>query len=157
MTVISLCKMTVILNKKVYEKLKKHFKKMYPVENCAILLGLKIKDRYYIKEAYIPPVQEDCSAVHVQIKNEYYQDAKEMAKPLKLKVLGDIHSHCFDELVEDGSPSEGDWRGVWYMKEVCNVRNPIFGILKIDKTKKKRFRSKITFWNSTPPIDTHLF
>ena len=52
---------------------------------------------------------------------------------------------------------EGDWRGVWYMKEVCNVRNPIFGILKIDKTKKKRFRSKITFWNSTPPIDTHLF
>ncbi len=148
--------MQVIINKKVYEKLKKHFKSFFPVEQCAILLGKKVKDRYYIREVYIPENQEDSSQSHVQIKDTFYTEAHAVAKQLKLKILGDIHSHCFKSLVEDGAPSEMDWRGVWYMKDVCNVRNPIFGILKIDISKNKRYRYKITFWNSTPPIETHF-
>ncbi len=148
--------MKVILYKPVYEKMKKHFKSMFPKENCAILLGLKRKDRYYIKDVYIPPEQDDCSETHIIIKNEYYEDAKKIATPQKMKVLGDIHSHCFDYPYNDCAPSEADWRGVWYMKDSCNIRNPIFGILKIDKN-KNRFRSDITFWNASPPIDTHFF
>lgn len=146
--------MEVILSKKVYEKLKKHFKSVFPLENCAILLGTNKKERYYIKEVYIPENQTDCSQSHVQINDEFYSEARAVANQLKLKILGDIHSHCFKTPVEDGAPSEMDWRGVWYMKDVCNVRKPIFGILKIDKSYKGKYRYKITFWNSTPPIET---
>lgn len=147
--------LTVIIAKKAYEKLKKHFRSKFPIENCAILLGKKIKNRYYIREVYIPENQVDCSQTHIQIKDEFYAEARKYANTLKLKVLGDVHSHCFKSKVNDGSPSEADWRGVWYMKDVCNIKNPIFAILKIDKN-KGRYRYKITFWNSTPPIETHF-
>lgn len=148
--------MKVVIYKTVYDKLKKHFKSVFPVENCAILLGTKKLDRYTIKDVYIPENQIECSDTHVMIRNEFYEEARKVANTQKLKVLGDIHSHCFSEKVDDGSPSEQDWRGVWYMKDSCNIKNPIFGILKIDKTKKNRYRSKITFWNATPPLDTHF-
>lgn len=142
--------MKVIITKEIQKRLRKHFKKFFPKEQIAILLGTVGKEAYYIEEVYIPENQ-NCGNNFVFMSYKDYDVAKILAKEKNLQVIGDIHSHCFKFPVSDAAPSEADWRGTWALQLGCTIKKPIFGILKIDKL-NERFRTRFTFWNMSSPL-----
>lgn len=78
----------------------------------------------------------------VFVRPEWWSNAAETAKAHGLQVIGDIHSHCYGQPVDDHAPSQSDWDRL--------DREFIQGICVVTETKAGKKRASLKFW-ATPP------
>jgi proteasome lid subunit RPN8/RPN11 len=135
--------MLVQISKKELRKFRNFVKISYPNECCGFLIGYK-NNNIYINNIYIPLDQNKwADPGKIDIQDDWWDDAFDLAKELNLKVLGVIHSHpdyC------DISMSEADTKMLEYIKVLYpEIKDPIMGIVGIWKA-KKRMMTKVGIW-----------
>ena len=140
----------VKLSKKFYREARKAF----PDEEYAILLGKKTREGFRIDYLYFPTERlNDRSPDFVNVDQNWFETAQEMANTLNLEVLGDIHSHCY-AADEDGfgagtDPSEADWEWAEAMKTISGGKYRLLGIVRVLK-KGNKLSCRTRFW---PAVD----
>jgi Prokaryotic homologs of the JAB domain len=116
--------MKVNFSKKVQRQFQKKAKEAFPVEEFGILMGTKDKDGdFTINDIYFPPERLDFSSEsQVEINPNWFSEANKIGIKNSCKVLGTIHSHCYETTEDDtvcpkASPSYGDFVCHKFLKE----------------------------------------
>lgn len=132
------------IKKSVTQDFKKLAKSLYPKELFAVLLGHDCGTLIEIEDLYVPEnIDRHTTKFGFEIKPEWWFYAHEKAKEEDLKIVGDIHSHCFDEFESAGrvklepTPSEVDINyGLMHISGICLITRGPTG----------RLRSRIRMW-----------
>lgn len=135
----------VEINDKELKKFLKLVRKAYPNEFCGFLLGVELVTKTCADKIYIPQEQEKYATPGEIILPEYWWiEAKELAKELKLEVVGFIHSHPD---YKDTSMSEQDLGMTNLLKGFFKCSDPVMGIVGVYKAGQgKRLRTKVGLW-----------
>ncbi len=127
-------------------------RRAFPIEIYGILIGgmsedgktARIVDIYYPPEQYDRPSPD---AVHVEYS--WFTPAAAVAEGLGLEILGDIHSHCYDEELEFEpglDPSEDDWDWQNRIRRDTGGQYQFMGIVRVLKKKDRRLHCSTRFW-----------
>jgi proteasome lid subunit RPN8/RPN11 len=151
-------KFNVNFPRRIANKFKKIAKSLFPIEAFGILLGEIADDgTVSIEEIYFPPdAQHEANEYEVIVYDNWFTDAAKLGIEKGLVVIGDIHSHCFNEKQAAGmlhEPSEDDWRNSESInKLVCNSYC-CFAVCRVVK-KNNKLRATIKFWPVIQDITT---
>lgn len=133
--------------KRLVEAFKKKARERFPVEVYAVLIGHDYHDKIEVLEFFYPDFK--ASKHYVYCEDQGYVDAKDSADELGLRIVGDIHSHCYDSSIgADHAKSEIDH--AWGHK----LR--IQGICRVVESSGGRRRATTKFWGPTIPVDCRL-
>lgn len=141
----------VVFPAKLSSKLYKRAKKAFPNEEYAILIGKRLKNKdFEVVFLYFPTERlNDQHPEHVNVDQNWFETAHEMALTFGLEVLGDIHSHCYDVYEEGGNPgtdpSEADWEWAEEMKNISGGKYRLLGIVRVLK-KGDKVSCRARFW-----------
>lgn len=138
--------MIVELPPKLLRKFKQLAKNAWPKEAYALLIGQIIGDTIFVDDLWLPPGQQEvasestvCTQNNVSVFEGWWADAIEEVKETGHIIVGDIHSHPYDDHhTFDASPSEVDW--------LCPLRGQIQIVCATQKRKSGRFRFKLMVW-----------
>lgn len=131
----------VLFPSRLSRQLYKNCRRIFPNEEYAILLGSQDGDETEIEELYFPPDRlENLSPDFVFAKMSWFVDAGKLADALGLEILGEIHSHCYDEA--DGpapgtEPSELDWDRGHALLNLTGGGFRLMGIVRVLKKGEK--------------------
>lgn len=136
--------MKVEVNKKELTKFRKFLKTMYPKEGCGFLIGVELVRFTIVDKIYIPTDQVPfATKASIDVQDEWWDEAEDLAKESNLTVVGFIHSH---PEYQDTSMSEMDLAMTDYVKIQLNeVENPIMGVVGIYKA-KNRMMTRVGLW-----------
>jgi proteasome lid subunit RPN8/RPN11 len=100
----------VTISRRLVDQIKREAKRLFPVECYGIMLGTRASSSITIEQIIWP----DVSGTHatedfVMVKPEWQQHAEGVARDSGLQVIGDVHSHCYEQPVTDHAPSQDDW------------------------------------------------
>lgn len=138
--------MLVEINKKELKKFLDFVKNSYPNECCGFLIGTETKAKTTVDYIYIPEDQEKQSTEdYINITQDWWDEAVELAENHDFKLLGFIHSHPD---YKETSMSEGDLALTDLFKQELDVFEPIMGIVAVWKVGKKRkyLKTKVGLW-----------
>lgn len=139
--------LSVRIPKALEEHFKKSAKAAFPNEEYAILIGHKSgPETFEVIDLYYPADrQRFCSPHHVKVQAKWFKEARKEARSRGYRLIGDIHSHPYDNEPADASPSECDWDNAEYPKYWTNGAQIITGICMVIK-KPTRWYSRVRFW-----------
>lgn len=130
------------------DQFKREAKLVFPNECYAIMLGHVKGGEKVVDWLLFPDVTCNHSTPdYVNIREEWWRHAFDVAKLKEMVVLGDIHSHCYENVTgtRDCSPSEADWDRF--------DRNYVMGICTITKPPNSdRMRASIRYWEVAPRV-----
>ncbi len=142
----------VLFPPKLSQKFYKVARSAFPNEEYAILLGKKTPEGFQIDHLYFPSERlNDLSPDYVNVQPNWFETAQEMAGMLKLEVLGDIHSHCYEEIDSHAGtdPSEADWEYAEQKRILSGGKYRLMGIVRVLK-KGDKLSCRTRFW---PAVD----
>lgn len=138
----------------VSEQLTKEFnkkaKKSFPNEAFAYLMGHIESEKIIVDDLFYPAdVDSFCIPGQVNVQQKWMTEAKRRAKSTNTIILGDIHSHSYNNKQvkmynADTSPSEQDWNSL--------VDGHIMAICLITELKDGRLRARTKFWGPMPQV-----
>lgn len=139
----------VLVPPAVTRELYRRARHIFPCEVYGILLGRETDDRVEVLAIYYPPEQKDRpSPDFVNANYSWFKPAHTLAAGLGVEILGDIHSHCYDESLEVGSdlsPSESDWHWQNQIRHDTGGRYRYMGIVRVLK-KGTKLTCSTRFW-----------
>lgn len=130
---------------------------IFPVECYAIILGKALKDdRYKPTALYFPPNALQYSTDRqINVQNSWWEEARAVAKATKVSVLGDLHSHCYDDDWEPDKtcqPSSADLERFQFLRKYTRIKQPIFGICSLYRS-KRGMECHYRFWKAVKTPD----
>ena len=137
---------------KLSSKFHKAAKLLFPNEEYAILLGRETAEGFCIDHLYFPTERLNSqSPDYVKVRPNWFETAQEMAEMLELEVIGDIHSHCYEEIDSTAGtdPSEADWEYAESQRLESAGIYRLMGIVRVLK-KGDKLSCRTRFW---PAID----
>jgi hypothetical protein len=148
---------TVVFPQYLQDRFKKSAKKIFPVEECAFLIGRKDENGdYRVEDLYFPEDRlEHSSDVHIDISSKWFRTAQETYFERGQVVLGFLHSHCYDakkEGIADLMPSLADVNAVNFFKAEVEPYYSITGILRLVKN-GARIRSDLALYPLIVPFN----
>lgn len=131
----------VEFSKKAFAAFKRAAKFGLPNEVYAVLLGRYTKSGVYrVLDIYVPPDGGKFATVDtVRVQCRWWSEAKEAAKPRKMRVLGDLHTHPPRDGYEpckEPAPSTSDLEGYDFMAKTTGLSSPITGVCAMYKSKR---------------------
>lgn len=142
--------------------LQRHFaklaRKLFPKEAYCILLGRKLENSpylFHIEDLYIPAdLEKHVSPDFVNVQKSWFGMAHEVAFQYGKLVLGDLHSHCYDESsgFSDAAPSEADLDRIPGVSSELAHYYSILGIYHLARKKQKKFRGRFKLYPACPPF-----
>lgn len=128
----------------------KEAKALFPNEAYALILGVRLDDgSLEIKDLFIPEdIQKYSTPEFVNVPDEWFRKAHELAFYSNSIVLGDIHSHCYrkNEGITDATPSEGDYRRVAEVRKYMMHYYSILGILRLVENQDGSIKSRLMMY-----------
>jgi proteasome lid subunit RPN8/RPN11 len=122
----------------------------YPNEIYGILLGTESTTEFRVSQIYYPPEQNlRPSPDLINVDYSWFTRAAAVATGLDLEILGDIHSHCYDEHLDflpGLDPSESDWDWQNQIRRDTAGRYRLMGIVRCLKKKDGRLDCATRFW-----------
>lgn len=134
-------------------------KHAFPAEEYAIILGIKTEDgNFEVKDLYYPEDRLDGSTPEsIDIDEKWFEQAQEDGFRRGLIVLGDVHTHCYDEAregVAENAPSAVDYDWLAHAKFNLAHYYSIMGILRVVKRKKTgRFSCDLMLYPAMIPFE----
>lgn len=147
--------MNVDFPKKLIEQFKRSAKKRFPIEDFAFILGTRLNSKLVVKYLWFPHDREQHTtdeAVFTPV--HWITGVKQIALDRGLEVLGDIHSHCFEDRM-DCIPSEHDLDHPEIMEFLSEGEESFQAICTVWKTPKTK-RAAIRLWPIFKKIKTKL-
>lgn len=145
--------MKIKVSKELTKWFIKEAKKKFPAEYYGYLAGTINGDEVRV-ELLIPPLLGSDEIVSDQFSVRpsqlYWERAATEAKNRGLVVVGDIHSHCYDDIGDNRSDPAPSFMDFVRFEGKKNKNFVSFAICEIREIKGRKY-SKVTFWEAKAP------